>query len=96
MNPAITPAPTLGRIVNFTCDTNAATKLNQVGGRKYNIGDVVPGMVTYPLENRAANLKLFPDGTDECLHLSGVPYSSGSQPGTWSWPAQTEAVAEAA
>lgn len=83
MQPAF--APSLGRTVHFTCDTNAAAKLNAVGGRRYNIGDKVAGIITHPLDNNAANLKLFPDATDECLFMSAIPFSAGNQPGTWNW-----------
>jgi hypothetical protein len=82
MQPGI--APTLGRIVHFTVDTNAATKLNQIGGRRYNIGEKVAGIVTRPLDNHSCNLTLFPDA-EETMFLANVPYSAGNQPGTWNW-----------
>jgi hypothetical protein len=83
--------PSLGRIVHFTVDTNAAQKLNQLGGKKYNVGEKVAGIITRPLDNNACNLSLFADGADEVMHLSSVPYSTSNQPGTWTWP---ERIAE--
>ncbi len=93
MNPAMTPS--LGRIVVLTCDNAIAAKLNQLAGRRYNIGEPCAGIVTRALENGACNITLFPDA-EEVLHIATVPFSSGSQPGTWSWPERVEAVAKAA
>ena len=92
MHPGI--SPTLGRIVLFNVNPDAATKLNSIGGRKYNVGDKVPAMVVRPLDNNACNLTLFPDA-EEIMHLSAIPYSSAAQPGTWSW-LQREGEAEQA
>jgi hypothetical protein len=82
--------PSLGRIVHFTVDATAAQKLNQLGGRRYNVGDKVAAIIARALDNNACNLHLFPEA-DENMYLAGVPYSTGSQPGTWSWP---ERIAE--
>lgn len=79
---------TLGRIVHFTCDTNVSQKLNQLGGKRYNVGDKVPGIVTSAGENNVCNLKLMPDA-DDTLQIPHVPFSTGGQPGTWAWPERT-------
>ena len=93
MNPGQTP--TLGRIVHFTCDHEAATKLNQLGGKRYNISEKVAGVITRALDNNGCSLMLFPDA-DEVLHLSSVPFSTTNQPGTWSWPERIGETKEAA
>lgn len=93
MNPGQTPS--LGRIVHFHVDPNAAQKLNQLGGRRYNVGDKVPGMIVRTLDNNACNLTLFPDA-DENMHISNVPFSTGIQPGTWAWPERTQETEQAA
>jgi hypothetical protein len=82
--------PTLGRIVHFNVSTEIAAKLNQLGGKRYNISEKVPGMIVRTFENNACSLTLFPDA-EETLHITNVPFSSGSQPGTWNWP---ERIAE--
>ena len=80
-------AVSIGRIVHFTVDGNAATKINQLGGRRYNSGEKCAGIVTRTHAENACNLTLFPDGA-ETMHLANVPYGTG-QPGTWSWPERT-------
>ncbi len=90
MNPGT--APSLGRTIHFNVDASAAAKLNQIGKRRYNVGDKCPGVVTHTLENNAANLSLFVDGADEIMPLQNVPYSTTNQPGTWTYP---EAIGEA-
>lgn len=92
MQPGI--APSLGRIVHLACDTEAATKLNRLGGRRYNVGDKVAGIVTRALDNHACNLTLFPDA-EETLFMPNVPFSAGGQPGTWSWPERVSEQAAA-
>jgi hypothetical protein len=78
--------PSLGRIVHFTVDSPTATKLNAIGGRRYNVGDKVAGIITRPLDNHTCNLMLFPDA-EETVFVGNVPYSTGgTQPGTWTWP----------
>jgi hypothetical protein len=76
--------PFLGRTVVLNVDTPIAGKLNQLAGRRYNVGDPCAGIVTRVLDNNACNLTLFPDA-EEILHVSAVPFSSGNQPGTWTW-----------
>ncbi len=90
MNPGT--APVIGRTVHFHVDAAAAAKLNQIGKRRYNVGDKCAGVITHPLDNSAVNLSLFVDGADELMPLPNVPYSAGSQPGTWTYP---EAIGEA-
>lgn len=93
MQPQITP--TLGRIVHYSCDTNIAGKLNQLGGRKYNVGDIVPGIVTRTGENNVTSLMLFPDA-EEPFHVSQIAFSTGNQPNTWNWPERAGTQQEAA
>jgi hypothetical protein len=81
--------------VHFTCDTIVAAKLNALGGRKYNVGERVAGIITRPLDNHSCSLTLFPDA-EETLHVGNVPFSKGDQPGTWSWPERMGETQEAA
>jgi hypothetical protein len=78
-------APTLGRIVHFNVDQTAAQKLNALGGKRYNVGEKVAGIIARVLENNVINLQLFPD-SEEIMYLGNVPFSTGGQPGTWNWP----------
>jgi hypothetical protein len=87
--------PTLGRIVHFNVSTEVASKLNQLGGKRYNISEKIPGMIVRIHDNGACNLTLFPDA-DENLRVANVPYSTGSQPGTWNWPERIAETTEAA
>lgn len=84
-------APSLGRIVHFTCDSGTAAKINLLEGQRYSVGDKVAGMITYIDKNNASHLTLFP-AADEMLTIPAVPFSSNNQPGTWNWP---ERVSEA-
>ena len=93
MQPGI--APTLGRIVHYTCDPQTAQKLNQLGGRKYNVGDIVPGMVVRTTENNSVSLKLHPEAEDDLL-ISNIAFSTGGQPNTWNWPERVGETHEAA
>ncbi len=93
MNPGT--APSLGRIVHYTVDTQAATKLNALGGKRYNVSEKIPGMIVRLHENNACNLTLFPDAGDT-IHFSNVPYSAGNQPGTWTWTERSGEQQEAA
>jgi hypothetical protein len=87
--------PTLGRIVHFNVSTEVAAKLNQLGGKRYNMSEKVPGMIVRIHDNSACNLTLFPDSEDT-LRVVNVPYSTGSQPGTWNWPERIAETQEAA
>ncbi|MCU1338858.1 MAG: hypothetical protein JWO19_4439 [Bryobacterales bacterium] len=89
------PSQALGRDIHFTVDRAASEKLNQIGGRRYNIAETVPGKIVRVLDNNACNLMLFPDA-DEVLHLSAVPFSASAQPGTWTWPERMAGTQEAA
>jgi len=93
MNPG--QPPSLGRIVHFTVDNVSAAKLNQLGGRRYAVSEKCAAIITRVQDNNACNLTLFPDA-DEILHVSNVAYSTGGQPGTWSWPERIGDAVEAA
>jgi hypothetical protein len=91
MNPSSGTAPTLGRIVHFNVSTETAAKLNQLGGKRYNVGEKVPAMITGLAEHNACYLTLFPALSDEMIAVPPVAFSTGNQPGTWNWP---ERIAE--
>ena len=80
-----TQKPTLGRIVHYTCNPDTAGRLNALGGRKYNVNDIVPGIIVRAGDNNQCNLTLFPDA-DQVYHIAGVAFSNQGQPGTWGWP----------
>ncbi|SRR6266542_698593 len=95
MNP--TPAPSLGRIVHFSCNVDVAAKINKSGGtRRYNVSDKVAAMITGLGDNHTCFLTLFPVGHETLIAISGIPYSSGAQQGTWSWPERTGEVPQEA
>jgi hypothetical protein len=84
------PKATIGRIVHYTVDTERAMKLNQLGKKRFNTGEKVPGIVTRTGENGDVSLSLFPEGVEELFCVGGIPYSAGNQPGTWNWPERAE------
>jgi hypothetical protein len=87
--------PSLGRIVHFHVNEDAARKLNSLGGKKYGVAEKCPAMIVRTLDNNACNLTLFPDA-EEILHVANVAYSTGGQPGTWSYPERIGEAQEAA
>jgi hypothetical protein len=90
------PKATIGRIVHFTVDTERAMKLNQLGKKRYNTGEKIAAMICGIGENGECYLTLFPPGSDEMLAVSGIPFSTGNQPGTWNWPERVGEAEEAA
>lgn len=86
----------LGRIVMITVDADTATKLAKLATvHHYTVGQKLPGLVVGAMENNSISAKLFPDGPND-LYLTGIPFSTGNQPGTWNWPDRIGAEEQAA